>query len=240
MWFRKHRNDCKTGPFIQARTFPFPKGERMSTTALVRILVIGPPTAGTDGIVRKLTAAGWGSHSVTSLAEAETVLKTIRFKVVLSAEKLPDGTGYELAPLIGRQAGTLFIGVSLSETCLWLPVVEKGSHTLGRRAMNPAMLEAEVRRLLRPTGSSGGDWNTHAGAGAEQRPLEFTSEPLKADLVAGVLNANSVLREHTRGHSPIPPRRKFAESAARGKQLLTSPISGVKPLAGMAGKHWRG
>jgi hypothetical protein len=210
------------------------------STALVRILVIGSPTAGTDGIIRKLTAAGWGSHSVASIREAETVLKTIRFKVVLSAEKLPDGTGYELAPLIGRQAGTLFIGVSLSETCLWLPVVEKGSHTLGRRAMNPAMLEAEVRRLLRPVGSSSGDWNTHAGAEAEQKPLEFTSEPLKADLVAGVLNANSVLRERARGQAPMPPRRRLSESAARGKQLLTSPVPGTKPLTGMAGKHWRG
>ena len=212
----------------------------MSTTALVRILVIGPPTAGTDGIVRKLTAAGWGSHSVTSLAEAETVLKTIRFKVVLSAEKLPDGTGYELAPLIGRQAGTLFIGVSLSETCLWLPVVEKGSHTLGRRAMNPAMLEAEVRRLLRPAGSSANAWNTSGEAGAEQRPLEFASEPLKTELVSGLIRDNSVLGDRRRGHGPIPPRRKFAESAARGKQLLPSAVPSTKPLTGMAGKHWRG
>ena len=62
-------------PRNQARTFPFPKGESMST-ALIRILIVGPSTSGTDGIVKELTGAGWGSHSVASVVEAETVLKT--------------------------------------------------------------------------------------------------------------------------------------------------------------------
>jgi DNA-binding response OmpR family regulator len=209
------------------------------STPLVRILIVGPPKAGTDGIIRKLTAAGLGSHSVASVAEAETVLKTIRFKVVLSAEKLPDGTGYELASLIGRQAGTLFIGVSLSETCLWLPVVEKGSRTLGRRAMNPTMLEAEMRQLLRPVRESNTEWNYDTESDAEQRPLAFATGPLRADLVAGVIQDESILRE--RGRVPMPPRRRLAEPAAGGKHLMSSPSRDAKPLTtGMAGKHWRG
>jgi hypothetical protein len=210
------------------------------SASLVRILIVGPRTAGTDGVVKKLTGAGWGSHSVATVGEAETVLKTIRFKVVLSAEKLPDGTGYELAPLIGRQAGTLFIGVSLSETCLWLPVVEKGSRTLGRRAMNPTMLEAEVGQLLRPTRDSGVEWEPDLEGDAQRRPVGFATEPLKADLLAGVIQDNSVLRERGRGRAPMPPRRRFGESAAGSKHLLSSPVRDVKPLTGMAGKHWRG
>jgi hypothetical protein len=46
------------------------------STALIRILIVGPSTSGTDGIVKELTGAGWGSHSVASVVEAETVLKT--------------------------------------------------------------------------------------------------------------------------------------------------------------------
>jgi hypothetical protein len=210
------------------------------STALVRILIVGPSTSGTDGIVKKLTGAGWGSHSVATVGEAETVLKTIRFKVVLSAEKLPDGTGYELAPLIGRQAGTLFIGVSLSETCLWLPVVERGSRTLGRRAMNPTMLEAEVSQLLRPTLGTETEWNSDAGSEAEQRPTAFQMDPLRADLLAGVIQDNSILRERARGRAPMPPRRRFAEAVTGGKHFLSSPARDAKPLTGMAGKHWRG
>jgi len=238
MWFRKHLEGLKDRPRNQARTFPFPKGESMST-ALIRILIVGSSTSGTDGIVKKLTGAGWGSHSVASVAEAETVLKTIRFKVVLSAEKLPDGTGYELASLIGRQAGTLFIGVSLSETCLWLPVVERGSRTLGRRAMNPTMLEAEVSQLLRPVRGPETEWS-EAEASGQQRPMAFPIDPLRADLLAGVIQDNSVLRERNRGRAPMPPRRRFAEGAAEGKHLMSSPAREAKPPAGMAGKHWRG
>src|SRR5271170_1152727 len=141
------------------------------STSLVRILIVGPRSSGTDGTLKKLAGAGWGSHSAATVREAEIVLKTIRFKVVLSAEKLPDGTGYELAPLIGRQSGTLFIGVSLSETCLWLTVVERGSRTLGRRAMNPTMLEEEVRQLLRPPRGCETDWRPDAEAAAERPPL---------------------------------------------------------------------
>src|SRR5271156_5637291 len=120
------------------------------STSVVRILIVGSVTSSTNEILRKLAGVGWGSHTVGGVREAETVLKTIRFKIVLSAEKLPDGTGYELAALIARQFGTLFIGVSLSETCLWLPVIEKGVRSLGKRAMNPTMLESELMELLRP------------------------------------------------------------------------------------------
>ena len=60
-----------------------------------------------------------------NVREAETVLKTIRFKAILAAENVRDGSGYELAPLVARQSGNLFISIALSETCLWLPVIER-------------------------------------------------------------------------------------------------------------------
>ena len=37
------------------------------------------------------------SHTVDNVQEAETVLKTIRFKVILAAENVSDGSGYHLA-----------------------------------------------------------------------------------------------------------------------------------------------
>ena len=52
-----------------------------------------------------------------NVREAETVLKTIRFKVILAAENVRDGSGYELAPLVARQSGNLFISIALSEVC---------------------------------------------------------------------------------------------------------------------------
>jgi len=127
---------------------PFPKGANMSTDA-VRILVVGTSTASTESTLKSLARSGWESHSVKTVREAETVLRTIRFQVTLATEKLPDGTGYELASLIVQQTGNLFISVPLSETCLWLPAVENGVRSLGQRALNPLTLGTEAAGILR-------------------------------------------------------------------------------------------
>lgn len=130
------------------RTFPFPKGANMSAAA-VRILVVGTSTASTESTLKELARSGWESHSVRTVREADSVLRTIRFQLTLASETLPDGRGYDLAPLVAQQAGNLFISVPLSETCLWLPAVEKGVRSLGKRALNPLMLKTEAENILR-------------------------------------------------------------------------------------------
>jgi hypothetical protein len=226
----------------------------------VQILTVGPTTLNTLATLRRLVRSGWSSHSVATIGEAETVLKTIRFNVVLAAEKLADGVGYDLAPIIGRQGGTLYIGVSLSETCLWLPVVERGVRSLGERAMNSAVLESEVAEVLRRVQ----DGITIAAAGA-------MSEQLRVELMAhagAVLSAGDSRCEADL-HSPLPgypytfgqqsaawdgvssdrvpsgfakpPRRKLLGIGAVGAaslQILQADDS--KPLAGTHGKGWRG
>ncbi len=224
----------------------------MSTSA-VRVLVVGPTTSSTNEILKTLARAGWGSHAAAGAHEAETVLKTIRFKVVLSSEKLPDGTGYELAPMIARQGGSLFIGVTLSETCLWLPVIEKGERSLGKRAMNPTMLEAEVSELLRalkatepaatidsrPTGLPLG------GSNDVRRTAVLYFERGGIDFLAN-LNPNAAAESGlenlaTPGRkTAIPPRRKVADGGAGPRELQAAPATAAKPSTVMHGKTWRG
>jgi hypothetical protein len=115
----------------------------------VRVLVVGLISANTRAMLERWGRSGWASHTVDSVQEAEAVLKTIRFKVILAAENVSDGSGYEVASLVARQSGNLFISVSLSETCLWLPVIEQGARSLGKRAINPWILETEVESILR-------------------------------------------------------------------------------------------
>jgi hypothetical protein len=118
------------------------------------MLVIGPMSPATRATLEHLQRMGWGSHAAETLREAAIILKTIRFRVVLSAEFLSGGSGYELGPLVAGQNGSLFIAVALSESCLWLPVVENGVKSLGKRAINQWTLENEVQALL---GSSAED-----------------------------------------------------------------------------------
>ena len=104
---------------------PLPQRVNMSAAA-VRILIVGNSTASTESTSKELARSGWESLAVKTVHEADTVLRTIRFRLTLATEKLPDGTGYELVPLVVQQSGSLFVSVPLSETYLWLPAVKNG------------------------------------------------------------------------------------------------------------------
>ena len=119
----------------------------MSYTSM-RILAIGDVVPSTRDILRRFSERGWGARYVPSVRDAKDLLHTYDFDVSLSAEALPDGRGYDVGELIAQHARSLFVGVALSETCLWLPVICRGAHVLGKRALNPEMLEAELLGLL--------------------------------------------------------------------------------------------
>lgn len=114
----------------------------------VRILVVGQPGAGTSATLSRLAQKGLAAHSTRSIANAKTLLDTLQVDVVLADENLPDGRGYDLAESLEKLSATLFVSVALSESCLWLPVVERGDRSLGRRALTPQMLELELESLL--------------------------------------------------------------------------------------------
>jgi DNA-binding NtrC family response regulator len=119
----------------------------MSVTSM-RILVIGDLLPGTGQVLHHLTNARSVTRIVHNLREARDLLTTFDFHVVLASEVLPDGRGYDLAESVLRRSRTLIVGVALSESSLWLPVVFRGVNVLGRRALSPDMLEAEMKDLL--------------------------------------------------------------------------------------------
>ena len=119
----------------------------MPATAM-RILVVGPSTLGTERMLTGLASRGCGSHSVGTLRQARYLLQTFRFDIVLAAESLPDGRGYELIDTVARNSATLFVGIALSESYLWLPVLERGVNVFGGRALKAGMIEFEVQALL--------------------------------------------------------------------------------------------
>jgi hypothetical protein len=130
-----------------AEIVPPRKRSAMSATAM-RILVIGKVLPSTRDILRRLGDQGWGARCVPSVHEAKEAMAIFDFDVTLAAESLPDGRGYDVAELIAEHARSLFVSVVLSESCLWLPVVFRGAHVLGQRALKPQMLEPELETLL--------------------------------------------------------------------------------------------
>lgn len=137
----------------------------------LRILVVGAPIASTDAILEDLHKRGCGSYSVETLAEAKGVLRTIRFALVLAAEELADGRGYELMDDVASQSGSLLVCVTLSESCLWLPVVTHGDRTLGNRAVNEYTLEGELKFLLEGAAKRRAEEKSRAGSMGPKREI---------------------------------------------------------------------
>lgn len=116
--------------------------------SMMCMLVVGKSLPGAKAMLDRLRAFGWGSQSVETLGEAQGALETLHFDVVLCAERLSDGCGYDFVELVARRAATLYIAVALSESCLWMAAVERGERTLGNRALDSRTLELEILHLL--------------------------------------------------------------------------------------------
>jgi hypothetical protein len=228
------------------RTFPFLKGANMSAAA-VRILVVGTSTASTESTLKGLARSGWESPSVKTVCEASTVLRTIRFQLILATEKLPDGTGYELASLVAQQTGNLFISVPLSETCLWLPAVENGVRSLGERAMNPLMMKTEAESILRTC-------NT-AILAPESEGTSSSVEVVRVE----ALREGAVEQSHSAERFDRPPDERFEHGVDVISRGSRSPLRHIPAVAEKArdralraecknvvldlrvpGKRWRG
>lgn len=130
----------------------------------VRILIVGLIGPHLQALLDRLAREGWGWYSVESQSEARIVLGTVQLDVVLACEQLIDGAGYDLSRVIGHRPSTLFVDIAVSEGHLWLPVVERGRRVLGERALDPVMLEWEVRSLLSSRSTSKSVSGTADGA----------------------------------------------------------------------------
>jgi hypothetical protein len=118
------------------------------SVASLRILVVGDLLPGTGEILRRLSSKGFGSRHVRTLREAREILDTFDFHIVLATELLQDGRGYDIAESVSRHSRTLIVGVALTESCLWLPVIYRGVHVLGKRALSAEMLSEELETML--------------------------------------------------------------------------------------------
>jgi hypothetical protein len=120
----------------------------MPCTTAARILVVGHTAWSTTFTLQKLERVGCAFHSVDTITEAEAAIRTTPFDIVLASETMPDGRGYDLTNCVANCSATMLISIALSETCLWLPVVQHGVHTLGERALSSFTLQSEIIALL--------------------------------------------------------------------------------------------
>jgi DNA-binding response OmpR family regulator len=116
--------------------------------AVMRVLAVGKGSANRSAILTRLAERGWAAYPAEGLREAEALLRTFRFEVVLASEFLPDGRGYELMAAARSRKISLFVAVELSETCLWLPAIDRGANVLGKRGVHGRALQPELEMIL--------------------------------------------------------------------------------------------
>jgi hypothetical protein len=114
----------------------------------LRILVIGMCSLGTSAMLGRFEKYGWGSRIVETLRESKNLMQTFKFDLVLAPGLLSSGGCYDVSSMVVRQMGTLLVGVPLSGSSLWLPVVERGVKVLGKRSLTADLLESEAQELL--------------------------------------------------------------------------------------------
>jgi hypothetical protein len=102
----------------------------------------------TEVILCRLADAGHFSRRAHNLEQAREILRATHPKLVLASEALSDGRAYELIRPIERMGVSLLVSIALTDTCIWLPVVQRGRRTLGLRAMHQRFLEPEIYELL--------------------------------------------------------------------------------------------
>jgi len=117
----------------------------------MRILAVGDVFHSLTPAFAHLGRRGVGAQRAQTVRQARNLLGTFQFEVVLAPESLADGQGYDVAGDVARHSGSLLVGVALSETWLWLPVIERGAKVLGQRALNSVTLVDELEILLTPS-----------------------------------------------------------------------------------------
>jgi hypothetical protein len=120
----------------------------MSCTSSARILVVGHASSPTLCTLQRLERVGCVFQFENTIAEAENVLADAQFDIVLADEIVADGRRYDLTDCVVKHAGTLLVSIALSGASLWLPVVQRGTRTLGERALNSPTLQSEIVALL--------------------------------------------------------------------------------------------
>ena len=150
-------------------------------TIAVRILFTGKSSTQTTAILTRLGRRGWGSYGVDTVSESKTLMETFKFDVVLALEKLNDGRGYDLAEAVKERGTSLLVGIELSDTHLWLPVVYHGKNVQGECAINSEMIERELAGLLfasdrLPTRGAKQGGGTHMGGASPKMSATVAPE----------------------------------------------------------------
>ena len=109
-----------------------------------KILLVGKSLNQYSQLARRLASWGGECRFASSDKEGCGWLRQQTCELVISEMHPMDGSALRMIPLIEGSPSSLFCFLPIEDSCLWIPIVEKGQICLGA----PALWPNEFRRVL--------------------------------------------------------------------------------------------
>jgi hypothetical protein len=97
---------------------------------------------------RRLTSWGGECRFVTSDKQVCALLGQQTFELVISGMNLVDGSALRMIPLLEGSPSSLFCFHPIEDSCLWIPIVERGQICWRAPALRPSEFGRVLRRVL--------------------------------------------------------------------------------------------
>ncbi|HYY72781.1 MAG TPA: response regulator [Candidatus Bathyarchaeia archaeon] len=118
------------------------------SAGLVRVLLVGSGARGAVALQDHLVGHGCSVRTAPTLKDAADCLGAQRFAVVLSELFLPDGSGYDLIPLLLGTDVTLFFSDNMRSSCWWMRVISGGVDSSHKPGMSPEKFRVLLNEIV--------------------------------------------------------------------------------------------
>lgn len=112
------------------------------------VLLVGETLHQYSYLAQRVTNWGGECRFAVSNKEVYALLARHTFELIISEMKLVDGPALRMSPLLEGSPCSLFCFHPVRDSCLWIPIVERGQICLGAPALRPNQFGQLLRCAL--------------------------------------------------------------------------------------------
>jgi len=112
------------------------------------VLLVGESLNQYSSLAQRLASWGGECRFATSYKEVCALLGQQTFELVISEMHSMEGSALRMIPLLKGSSTSLFCSYPIEDSCLWMPIVERGQSCWGAPALRPNEIARVLRRAL--------------------------------------------------------------------------------------------